>query len=41
MIDYQTIKYMNNFIQNYEIILNNLKGLDVNSNVFQQAGSQS
>ena len=27
---------MNNFIQNYEIILNNLKGLDVNSSVFHQ-----
>ena len=29
MSDYQSVKYMNNFIQNYEIILNHLKSLNI------------
>ena len=33
---YQTYKYMNNFIQNYKIILHHLKELDLNTTIFKQ-----
>ena len=36
MSDYQSVKYMNNFIQNYEIILNHLKSLNINTDFFIQ-----
>ncbi len=36
MIEHQTIKYMNNFIQNYEIILEQLQKISINTNCFKQ-----
>ena len=34
-------KYMNNFIQNYEIILKNLKNLDINTEILNQIKSKN
>jgi hypothetical protein len=36
LIEHQTIKYMNNFIQNYEIILEQLQKISINTNCFKQ-----